>query len=72
MFQKPFRLVQEVLLEGNAAGAGGLQGKEALTMTGTIDYQACDDKVCFNPTSRPGLVDAVAEAPDPERPTAPR
>ena len=30
-----------------------LRGKETLTLTGTLDYQACDDKQCYNPASVP-------------------
>jgi hypothetical protein len=53
VYQKPFRLVQEVLLEGTPQAQAALQGKESLTIAGSVQYQACDDKVCFNPTSVP-------------------
>lgn len=53
VFQKPFRLVQEVLIEGTPPAQAALQGKESLTLNGTVEYQACDDKVCFNPTTVP-------------------
>ncbi len=35
VYQKPFRLVQEVLLEGTPQAQAALQGKESLTITGT-------------------------------------
>jgi peroxiredoxin len=53
VFQKPFTLVQEVVLEGSAAAQTALRGKESLTVEGSLDYQACDDAVCFNPVSVP-------------------
>ena len=53
VFQKPFTLVQEVILEGTPEAQAALRGKENLTLTGRLDYQACDDKECFNPTSVP-------------------
>jgi len=53
VFQKPFTLVQEVILEGTPQAQAALRGKENVTLTGTLDYQACDDKQCFNPTSVP-------------------
>ena len=53
VYQKPFRLVQEMLLEGTPQAQAALQGKESLTIAGSVEYQACDDKVCFNPTSVP-------------------
>ncbi len=53
VYEKPFTLVQEVILEGQPEAQAALRGKDSLTLTGTLDYQACDDKVCFNPTSVP-------------------
>ena len=53
VYQKPFTLVQEVILEGTQQAQAALRGKENVTLTGTLDYQACDDKQCFNPASVP-------------------
>jgi peroxiredoxin len=53
VFQKPFRLMTELVVEGSAEAQAALRGKDALTLTGTLAYQACDDKVCFNPVSLP-------------------
>jgi len=53
VYQKPFQLVQELLLDGTAASQEALRGKEELTLTGTLQYQACDEKLCYNPVSVP-------------------
>ena len=53
VYRKPFTLLQEVILEGTQQSQAILRGKETVTLTGTLDYQACDDKVCFNPSSVP-------------------
>ncbi len=53
VYQRPFRLVQEVVLEGSADAQAALRGKETVTLTGTLDYQACNDTICFNPVSLP-------------------
>ena len=53
VFQKPFRLVQELVLEGTAQAQAALRGKDNVTVKGTLEYQACDDKTCFNPVSVP-------------------
>ncbi len=53
VFQKPFTLAQELVLEGTAVAQAAFKGKESLTIEGSLDYQACDDKVCFNPVSVP-------------------
>ena len=72
VYEKPFTLVQEVILEGQPEAQTAFRGKDSLTVTGTLDYQACDDKVCFNPTSVP-LAWTLSLSPIiRERPTAPR
>ena len=53
VFQKPFTLVQELVLEGTSAAQAAYRGKESITLEGSLDYQACDDKLCFNPVSVP-------------------
>jgi DsbC/DsbD-like thiol-disulfide interchange protein len=47
VFQKPFRLTQEVTLD-KAAKPGS-----TVAVVGTVQYQACDDKVCYPPESAP-------------------
>jgi DsbC/DsbD-like thiol-disulfide interchange protein len=47
VYDKPFRLVQEVTLDRS------LESGQAVTLTGTLDYQACDDRVCFIPAKAP-------------------
>jgi DsbC/DsbD-like thiol-disulfide interchange protein len=47
VFQKPFRLTQDVTLD-KSAKAGS-----TLTVSGTVNYQACDDRVCYAPESSP-------------------
>ena len=53
MYQRPFRLVQELVVEGSPEAAARLAEIDVLTLTGRLDYQACDDKVCFNPAAVP-------------------
>jgi peroxiredoxin len=53
VFQKPFRLVQELVLEGTRPAQEALRGRENVTIKGTLEYQACNDKECFNPVSVP-------------------
>jgi DsbC/DsbD-like thiol-disulfide interchange protein len=48
VFQKPFRLTQEVTTLG-----ASLQPGATVTVKGTVEYQACDDKVCYAPESAP-------------------
>jgi hypothetical protein len=53
VYQKPFSLVQEVILEGTPQAQAAFRGKESLTLNGTLEYQACDDTICYNPASIP-------------------
>jgi DsbC/DsbD-like thiol-disulfide interchange protein len=47
VFQKPFRLVDDVTI------AKTVKAGTTLTINGTVDYQACDDQVCFIPAKAP-------------------
>jgi peroxiredoxin len=53
VYQKPFTLVQELVLDGDLPAQKAYRGQETLTVTGTLDYQACDDKICYVPVSLP-------------------
>ena len=47
VYQKPFRLAQDVTL------GKSLKSGSTVTLAGTLEFQACDDKVCFVPESVP-------------------
>jgi hypothetical protein len=53
VYQKPFTLRQELVLDNRPEARAAFRGKPALTVTGTLSYQACDDKICFNPVTVP-------------------
>jgi peroxiredoxin len=53
VYEKPFTIVQEVVLEGTPQAQAAFRGKTSVTLTGDLEYQACDDKICFNPASVP-------------------
>src|SRR5262245_49282652 len=53
VYQKPFTLAVEVVPDATADARKSFAGRDELTVSGTLEYQACDDKVCFNPTSLP-------------------
>jgi len=52
-YQKPFTLASEVVVDATAEARKVLAGKTELLLTGTLDYQACDDRLCYNPVSLP-------------------
>jgi peroxiredoxin len=53
VYMKPFTLVQEVVVDGSLEAQKVLRGQETLVVNGTLEYQACDDKLCYNPVSVP-------------------
>ncbi len=53
VYQAPFRLTRDVVLDGRPAVRQALRTQDRLTVTGSLEYQACDDRVCYNPVSVP-------------------
>jgi len=53
VYQKPFQLIQEIVVGGSAEDAENLSKIDVLTLNGRLNYQACDDKICFEPVSLP-------------------
>ena len=53
VYDKPFTLLQEIVLEGSPQAQAALRGREMLTVKGTLQYQACDATICFNPAEVP-------------------
>jgi peroxiredoxin len=53
VYQKPFRLVRDIVVEGTPQAQAALRGQKSLTISGALEYQACDDKLCFNPVALP-------------------
>jgi len=47
VFQKPFRLTQDVTLDKSAAAG------TTVSVGGTVQIQACDDRVCYPPENVP-------------------
>ena len=52
-YDDDFTLVQEVVVEANGEAQAALAGLESLTLTGTFNYQACDDEICYLPAAVP-------------------
>ena len=72
VFQKPFRLVQNMSVSASPETRSALNGLDHVTIAGTLEYQACDDRLCFTPQSIP-LSFIVALRPlDTQRTTVPK
>ena len=53
VYQKPFRIVQDLEIDPSPQAAEVLKDRAEMSILGTLNYQACDDKVCFTPQSVP-------------------
>jgi hypothetical protein len=54
VYSKPFRIVQNVTLAAaTALREAGHTPASAVTITGKLRYQACDDTICYFPKDLP-------------------
>ncbi len=53
VYSKPFKLVREVNILSSLEAKKALAATPAPAITGNIEYQACDDKVCYAPKKVP-------------------
>ena len=53
VYDAPFRLVVEAIASDATALRKHLRGRNQMTIRGTLDYQACDDRMCYLPASVP-------------------
>ncbi len=53
VFQRPFRIAQDVMIDPSREAAAVVRDLKTMKIAATLDYQACDDKICFNPESVP-------------------
>lgn len=73
VYQKPFTLRMEVVADATAEARKTLAGKTDLVINGTLEYQACDDRICYNPVALPlswkvALRESVPGGPRPVQP----
>jgi hypothetical protein len=53
VYSKPFRLTRELTLLDTPEARKALAGQSNITISGRLEYQACDDKVCYSPGKVP-------------------
>jgi hypothetical protein len=52
-YSKPFTLIQDVTVLATPEAQKLLAAAPTVTLSGRLEYQACDDKVCYAPTKVP-------------------
>jgi hypothetical protein len=53
VYVKPFRLTRDVTILATQEIQKQLAGLSSLTISGALEYQACDDRICYNPARVP-------------------
>jgi len=52
-YLQPFSLIQELVFDGDPSTQQALRGQESITLTGSLEYQACSSTLCYPPASIP-------------------
>jgi Thiol:disulfide interchange protein DsbD, N-terminal len=52
-YQKTFTISQDVVLDGQASTRTALTGQTSMTIGGALTFQACDDRLCYDPVTLP-------------------
>src|SRR5262249_31106100 len=53
VFSGRFRIIQDVAIDASRESEAMLKERTAFTIQGSLDYQACDEQICFTPQSVP-------------------
>jgi hypothetical protein len=53
VYSTTFRLSREVRILATPEAKKALEGRSSVTLSGALEYQACDDKVCYQPARVP-------------------
>ena len=53
VYQAPFTLLQEAVIKASAETEKQLEDVDTITLSGALNYQACDDAICYLPVSVP-------------------
>jgi AhpC/TSA family/Disulphide bond corrector protein DsbC len=64
VYSKPFRLIQDVTILATPEVQKTLATMPTVTIAGALEYQACDDKICYNPARVPFTFTVIMKALD--------
>ncbi|MDP2320644.1 MAG: protein-disulfide reductase DsbD family protein [Acidobacteriota bacterium] len=63
-YGKPFKLVQDVTILSTPEARKLLAASPTVKLSGRLEYQACDDRVCYAPTRVPVSFTLTVKDPD--------
>jgi hypothetical protein len=64
VYAKPFRLIREVTILATPEIQKTLATMPTVTIAGALEYQACDDELCYNPARVPFALTVTMNALD--------
>lgn len=67
VYLRPFTLLQEVVVDASEEAEGIIAELETLDLSASLEYQACDDAICYLPVSVPLTFTLDLEDPDRQR-----
>ncbi len=70
VYQQSFTLLQEIVVDASETAEGIMEQMDTLTLSGSFQFQACDDAICYLPTSLPVLLTLDIDNPDRQRASA--
>lgn len=70
VYQKPFRVVQDLMIDASPQAQSVVTPGTAFTIDGVLSYQACDDRECFLPQQVPLTWTVTTRGLDRERSNA--
>jgi len=51
VYEEPFEIVQELILAGTLEAQREMRDQQDVTISGTLEYQACSETICYPPQS---------------------
>jgi peroxiredoxin len=53
VYQRPLRIVQDIAIDASSDAQAALKNMSGMTIGGVLQYQACNDTICFSPQTIP-------------------
>ena len=67
VYLQPLTLIQEVVVDATEQAEAIIAGMDTLNLSGALEFQACDDAICYLPQSIPLTFTIDLENPDRQR-----
>ena len=69
VYHEPFTILQEIVVNADETVEARMAEMDTLTLSGSLEFQACDDAICYLPTTIPLSFTLDLDNPDRQRAT---